>query len=268
MKMRIYFISKLIALLISTQLHPQVTIGAGLSPVNGALLDLKQTTVTNGENAKKGLMFPRINLTDRNSLIDISDIDNTNIAQEKKAHTGLTVYNTNSNLAGGIGIYSWDGARWANVGPYDLSHFVAIATSGNALLDIDIIGSASVKTIAVNTVLVDTRSSYDALSGTYTVAQTGTYAVYGRLAYSGISLLSTVGLYLFKKPKRTTSFTQVIMDDASGLLSLSGGTRLIDLNSIQLNEGDQLKFGLKSTGLLNLNVADGGKSVTISVNQK
>ncbi|MFV0538624.1 MAG: FISUMP domain-containing protein [Dysgonomonas sp.] len=102
----------------------QVTIGSGIDPSKGALLDLKQESSVGGNvNAYKGLLLPRVNLTDWRNLFPMfsSDADYINNLGGKKdnydiTHVGLTVYNTNSCLnavtADGTGVYVWNGQRW------------------------------------------------------------------------------------------------------------------------------------------------------------
>ena len=50
----------------------QVTIGMIDQPLDGTLLDLKESNTSNGgANSQKGLMLPRVSLTDVNSLSPI-----------------------------------------------------------------------------------------------------------------------------------------------------------------------------------------------------
>jgi hypothetical protein len=98
---------------LNSKLEAQVTIGAGLEPNKGALLDLKERNPTNpavdNSTSDKGLGMPRVKLT---ILTAISDIDQA-VGKEKE-HTGLTVYNTNTDASRDIhpGLYFWDGTRW------------------------------------------------------------------------------------------------------------------------------------------------------------
>lgn len=84
--------------------YSQVTIGSYTPPNNGALLDIKENenpTI----NAHKGLLLPRVNLTDIANLFPMfGDAENVSIdynnsdkkAKEDAAHTGLVVYNVNT----------------------------------------------------------------------------------------------------------------------------------------------------------------------------
>ena len=100
-------------LCVSTGVKAQVTIGAGLEPNKGALLDLKERNPDNpaidNSTTNKGLGMPRVKLT---ILTSISDIDGA--AGKEKEHTGLCVYNVNTNAALNIrpGLYVWDGELW------------------------------------------------------------------------------------------------------------------------------------------------------------
>ncbi|MFT4222639.1 FISUMP domain-containing protein [Dysgonomonas sp.] len=102
-----------------TAAYGQVTVGSGNKPVNGALLDIKEKDeATGGVTATKGLLMPRVNLTNLTDIAaDITGITPAN----KDAHTGLTVYNVNKCLdtgagKGGPGVYVWSGTQWENLG--------------------------------------------------------------------------------------------------------------------------------------------------------
>ncbi|MDH6308557.1 hypothetical protein M2451_000868 [Dysgonomonas sp. PFB1-18] len=96
-----------------TGLHAQVTIGSGIKPNKGTLLDLKEWSPANPDTdnstTSKGLGMPRVNLT---ALTVISDI--TGAEGKEIEHTGLMIYNVNRIDAADIfpGLYVWDGAIW------------------------------------------------------------------------------------------------------------------------------------------------------------
>ena len=105
--------------------YGQVTIGAGIKPVNGALLDLKENDSNGDVTATKGMMLPRVKLTEPDKLYPMFE----NAAQpgtpaagyddaaKKKAqddiHTGLTVYNLGQcDGKFARGVYTWTGTEW------------------------------------------------------------------------------------------------------------------------------------------------------------
>ncbi|MDR2948778.1 MAG: hypothetical protein LBV71_06170 [Prevotella sp.] len=100
-------------------LTAQVTIGAGEESVTGALLQLKNIqNVTDGsENANKGMMMPRVSITDLTKLYPMFPVGYDTAENER--HTGLTVYNIHEDTSGSTpikkGIYVWDGAKWINL---------------------------------------------------------------------------------------------------------------------------------------------------------
>lgn len=99
------------ALMLTTTLQAQVTIGSSSPPVEGSLLDLKEQP--NGTSLK-GLGLPRVKLTAINAISDIS-----NATGKEIEHVGLLVYNTNEclNSTGkDDGLYVWDGTMWEYVG--------------------------------------------------------------------------------------------------------------------------------------------------------
>jgi hypothetical protein len=101
----------LLCLYLFPSLHAQVNIGTVEVPAEGALLQLKSIAgaAKGGENAKEGLLLPRVSLVDYQRL-DPTVLNATN--EEKKEHIGLVVYNLteNANLAKGIAV--WNGTRW------------------------------------------------------------------------------------------------------------------------------------------------------------
>jgi hypothetical protein len=112
---------KLLAILVALSMavppsYAQVTIGAGFEPLGGAILDLKENDSNGDVTATKGMMLPRVNLT---NLTDIT-ADITGVtATENLKYTGLTVYNVNkcvSTLAG-TGVYVWSGTEWQPLAP-------------------------------------------------------------------------------------------------------------------------------------------------------
>ncbi|MDH6305418.1 hypothetical protein M2459_001871 [Parabacteroides sp. PF5-5] len=109
----VFSLAFLFALALGTGVNAQVTIGAGLEPNKGALLDLKERNPANpsidNSTSNKGLGMPRVKLTTLTSLSDINEA--TGKATEL---IGLFVYNINTNHSLGIkpGLYVWDGTRW------------------------------------------------------------------------------------------------------------------------------------------------------------
>lgn len=100
--------------LTTSQLHGQVTIGVGLEPVKGALLDLKEKDSNGDVTATKGLMLPRVNLTNPNMLYPI--FTGAYNASEDLKHIGLTVYNlTQCDGKFAQGVYTWTGTAWVQL---------------------------------------------------------------------------------------------------------------------------------------------------------
>lgn len=109
-------------------LFSQVTIGTEEKPVEGALLQLKtiQNAIGTTPNADKGLLMPRVNLSDKYELFPMLLADPTNSESGRnteyrnnkdsldKVHTGLLVYNTIENYKKGLcpGMNVWDGKMW------------------------------------------------------------------------------------------------------------------------------------------------------------
>lgn len=126
MTIKIKFCTTLLCVALSSMyiVKAQTVIGSGIPASKGALLELKEKTPdANNVTANKGLMLPRVNLTDWSNLFPMFSADAdyvNNIGGKKdeydKMHIGLTVYNLNNCLnavtADGKGVYIWDGQRW------------------------------------------------------------------------------------------------------------------------------------------------------------
>ena len=103
----------------------QVTIGMDAPPNEGAMLDLKEHTSASAADrstADKGMLFPRVKLTDLHNLLPMFEsVSGTDYvkkngahctkADEDASHTGLVVYNTNATDFT-EGLYFWDGTGW------------------------------------------------------------------------------------------------------------------------------------------------------------
>lgn len=100
-------------------MHSQVTIGSGIAPNPGSLLDLKQKNNTAGDvTSNAGFGLPRV------KLLNLTlDAIYTNLAQtidgnpvgtdwDADAHTGLVVFNVSETKPFCKGVYVWDGKTW------------------------------------------------------------------------------------------------------------------------------------------------------------
>jgi uncharacterized protein (TIGR02145 family) len=105
--------SMFVMLLCLLQANAQVTIGALDHPAKGAILDLNPKSISQ----HGGLLLPNVFITNSDSLPaalagSFSDAErdySPNLA-------GLVVYNSNPDLAGGLGIFVWDGSDWKKTG--------------------------------------------------------------------------------------------------------------------------------------------------------
>jgi hypothetical protein len=96
----------------------QVTIGIISQPLDGTLLDLKESNELNGGfNSQKGLMLPRVTLTNVYTLSPILSGADLNDANLKPKYTGLIVYNVNTTTPFEKGLYSWNGTQWSLLSP-------------------------------------------------------------------------------------------------------------------------------------------------------
>jgi len=93
----------------------QVTIGSLSEPLEGTLLDLKETDEsTGGANSHKGMIYPRVYLDDIYNLSPIIERSESNSENNPK-YTGMTVYNVNTNAPFEKGLYVWNGTKWTGL---------------------------------------------------------------------------------------------------------------------------------------------------------
>lgn len=107
----------LFCLKISTS-HAQVTIGSGLQPLQGALLDLKENNSSGGTTSTKGIIFPRVSLTNISELYPILTGTEPNYASSKPIYKGMIIYNTNILEPFEEGLYIWNGLKWELINTY------------------------------------------------------------------------------------------------------------------------------------------------------
>lgn len=137
--------------IIGVNTYAQVTIGMGEAPSKTALLQLKtqEADLDNVTSKKGGLLLPRVKLVSLTTLQPFIEPTDTNYTAEKRASTGLLVYNIYESPTGDIkpGVYSWNGTKWeesssdgssapstpANAGAVKLNMFQSnyITLSGN-----------------------------------------------------------------------------------------------------------------------------------------
>ncbi|STZ27894.1 hypothetical protein [Myroides odoratus] len=93
--------------------YGQVVVGGATYPVEGALLDIKEYQA-DAENttATKGLLLPRVKLSDLSSL---KPVVQTETEVNKKEHIGLQVYHIGDDEIP-AGIKTWNGSIWTGGG--------------------------------------------------------------------------------------------------------------------------------------------------------
>lgn len=88
----------------------QITIGSEAEPIEGSILDLKEDD-KKGVNSTKGLMLPRMSLSEKDKLYPMLPKGYDSERQEP-IHSGLIVYNISPCFEKGAGPYAWDGEAW------------------------------------------------------------------------------------------------------------------------------------------------------------
>lgn len=112
----LFLLNLFVLLLLNHELSAQVTIGSGIPPISGVVLDLKERqSDINNANSNKGLIMPRVFLTVMNDLAPCVEYATPEVNLD---YTGLLVYNTNKcidYLGGGDGLFMWSGTSWVQL---------------------------------------------------------------------------------------------------------------------------------------------------------
>ncbi|WP_081852539.1 FISUMP domain-containing protein [Prevotella sp. 10(H)] len=112
-------------------LFSQVTVGLDATPAHGAMLQLKENNNVQ-ENSTRGMMLPRVFLTDLSKLKMDALTEYTGV--ERNKHIGLTVYNVNEDRCQKDPIYKavyvWDGEHWTILQPMDQDYIVETDQEG------------------------------------------------------------------------------------------------------------------------------------------
>lgn len=148
--MRFYLLCFTAILFSIHEVKAQVTIGSNIPANKGALLDLKENS-NNIANSVRGLLLPRVSLTDMSNLYPMFESQSApgtpneyyNTAEKKNdqdaLHTGLWVYNLNSCKGFSPGTYAWIGDKWKLIGPDKSTKLPTITVSFSG-------GSSCIKT--------------------------------------------------------------------------------------------------------------------------
>jgi len=122
----------LLCVFFTLSLQSQVTIGSLSEPLNGLLLDLKEIDESAGDsNATKGIIYPRVSLTNLNELYPMLTGSEADYETLKPSYTGLTVYNVNTTTPFNKGLYSWNGVKWIQAGTVSGAKNGLSLTAGN-----------------------------------------------------------------------------------------------------------------------------------------
>lgn len=105
--------------------NAQVTIGSGIEPEKGAILELKEfSSNANNATSTKGIVYPRVELSDKNELYPMhwNSATGTETADYaanrnalKKSHIGLTVFNVTETGHFTSGVHTWTGSEWRKI---------------------------------------------------------------------------------------------------------------------------------------------------------
>lgn len=259
--------------MLHSSINAQVTIGAGIAPQQGVLLDLKEyddaTALSGGRTTTRGLLLPRLTLTTLNSLIDIPSASQATPLQYK----GLTVYNLdNTHESTGLyqGINVWDGAKWnsirSDIQSSQPKSFVR-ASGGASFSLVDISLLTGWKKLLFTTEDFDENNEYDntttpSTGGQFIPKQDGIYVIYAQYSVNSLISASDIGVGIFRKPASGGSFSLIANGTSLGV-GLLGGTIMRNIQTlIKLNANDVIIIGAYSLLTLTL-IGSNNSYVTI-----
>jgi len=117
-----------LVLFFSISISAQVTIGSGIEPLEGVILDLKeQNPDIENVTTKKGLLLPRVKLVTKNSLDPLAQ--NVTSPTEKEKYRGTIIYNIKETTGDATtrslskGLYMWNGEEWTMIGKTGTPNF-------------------------------------------------------------------------------------------------------------------------------------------------
>ena len=104
-------------------LQAQITLGSTADPSKGALLELKEQDATGASpTSNKGMVFPRVELSDKDNLYPMFESNGSGEyqigtvvytkADEDAKHAGMIVYNVTANATFAPGLHIWNGTSW------------------------------------------------------------------------------------------------------------------------------------------------------------
>ncbi|MFG5856849.1 MULTISPECIES: hypothetical protein [Dysgonomonas] len=111
--------------MIASNATAQVTIGSNVSPEGGSVLDIKEfTPKSENQTSDKGVVLPRVLLTNKNELYPMYWNTSTNSevaeytsnkADLKRTHVGMTVFNVTNTGDFVSGVHTWTGTEWRKI---------------------------------------------------------------------------------------------------------------------------------------------------------
>lgn len=151
-------------------MNAQTTIGSGVAPADGALLDLKENAADNGaRTSTKGVIFPRVELSTKTTLDPLVSSSLPTHDAQKPKYKGTFVYNVKVDATEGLveGVYCWDGTTWINLSEVIItgSNGVTVSNGSEVKLGGTLTGNTSIDMKEKNITFVDPTASAPAASG-------------------------------------------------------------------------------------------------------
>lgn len=121
----VYLFIVFVCLVLTESTTAQVTIGSNIPPEGGSVLDLKEFAAkSENQTSEKGVILPRVLLTNKNELYpmywnsstnsELTEYTNNKTVLKRK-HVGTTVFNVTNSGDFVIGVHTWTGNEWRKI---------------------------------------------------------------------------------------------------------------------------------------------------------
>lgn len=270
--------AKLLMILLSVSMvysYGQITIGSGIPPAKGALLELKENEADSENVTAKtgGFGLPRVKLENVITLqpfIPTNSVDwnTSNIAATKKNHTGLMVYNLSETSGFVKGIYVWDGNRWliAKTSTTDADNNWSLTGNAGTTPTTNFVGTTDAIDLAFRTKNVEAmRITQEGNIGIGNTNPTQKLDVAGNILSTNIEAsnsmktkdMQVTGNLALSNTTTNSNATVLVVDNTTGIVGKASPTQAIS-RMIYVQSGDMQELSVAEQTTLN-----GGNPVVV-----
>ncbi len=224
----------------------QVTIGSNVSPEGGSVLDIKEFAAkSKNETSDKGVVLPRVLLTNKNELYPMYWDINTgsevaeytsNRADLKTKHTGMTVFNVTNTGDFVSGVHTWTGTEWRKIddSPVIQPQITSLICSGSQMTPNTYTANVSFEGILKVPYLGGNGGSYSGTTSTSIGNGLSMERIGGKLAYGGGEVMYRIfGTPTVSSPTATTIPSIDFLGQTCSSIKIGDGMIGINLRTLQ-----------------------------------